>query len=185
MTLFKYPRGQICLGPFRPMIRSLPALVCSSVTILTSPTNLSEKKSTSILLWIVTLKRPHFTCILVLLRDCHLGLQIVMGPLSILRGTDGWVPLDTREIMSDGGKYDALGEITVHCSIIHCTVQANCPVFKPSTSWWGWILQKTGNLGGSVLQHSDFQTVVRALVLARRFFMPVLEVCSHYSFNLI
>jgi hypothetical protein len=123
MTLFKYPQDQICLGPFRPTIRSLPALVCSSVTILTSPTNLSENKRTSIRPWIVTLIRPEFTCILVLLRDCHLGLRIVIGLLSILRGTGGWVGMDTHEIMNDRGKYDALGEITVQCT--HCPL--HCP----------------------------------------------------------
>ena len=137
-------------------------------------------KRTSIRLWIVTLIRTEHTCILVLLRDCHFGLRTVMCPLSILRETDGWMDMDTHEIMSYRGKYDALRESAVQGHIVHYTAQANCPVIKPGTPWWCCILLQSDNLGGSVRQHSDFQTVVRTPVLVRRF-MPVLKVCCHYS----
>jgi len=46
-----------------------------------------------------------------------------------------------------------------------------------------YLKEMYGNLGGSVRQRSGFQTVVRAPVLVRRFFMPDLKLCSHYSCN--
>lgn len=177
----KYSQDQFCLGPFRPTIRSFSALVCSSVTILMSPTNLSEKNRTSIRLWIVTLIRAEFTCI-VLLRDLlgTAGCNVpIVHPL-----TDRWISGYGHSWNYNWrGKYSALGESTVQCPIVHCTAQANWPVFKPSTPCWGCILQKSDNLSGSVRQHSVFQTVVRAPVLVRRFFMPFLKVCCHYTFK--
>jgi len=46
------------------------------------------------------------------------------------------------ELQVTGGKTGALGENTVQCPILHCTSQANCPVFKHGTPWQGCILQK-------------------------------------------
>ena len=43
----------MCLGTSRHTFGSLPALVCCSVAIMTSPTNMNVKKGTSIRLWIV------------------------------------------------------------------------------------------------------------------------------------